>query len=141
MSSDGVLVTPVELNRNLLNSFFKFKPQSKLELYIVKKKNLEKKIFTLAEVLTYLKDIIRGGRLFDMKNPSIILCDNDLEEALNMKALHVTEIRDLVLAQLTKLHDEPNVGKFTNFSNRSNPTQGKSKALCLLPSCRHADEK
>ena len=50
MSSDGVLVTPVELNRNLLNSFFKFKPQSKLELYIVKKKNLEKKIFTLAEV-------------------------------------------------------------------------------------------
>jgi len=126
MSSDGVLVTPVELNRNLLNSFFKFKPQSKLELYIVKKKNLEKKIFTLAEVLTYLKDIIRGGRLFDMKNPSIILCDNDLEEALNMKALHVTEIRDLVLAQLTKLHDEPNVGKFTNFSNRSNPTQGSA---------------
>ena len=50
MSSDGVLVTPVELNRNLLNSFFKFKPHSKLELFITKKKNLEKKIFTLAEV-------------------------------------------------------------------------------------------
>ena len=43
MSSDGVLVTPVELNRNLLNSFFKFKPQSKLEIFIVKKKNLQKK--------------------------------------------------------------------------------------------------
>ena len=37
MSSDGVLVTPVELNRNLLNSFFKFKPHSKLELFIMKK--------------------------------------------------------------------------------------------------------
>ena len=53
MSSDGVLVTPVELNRNLLNSFFKFKPQSKLEIFIVKKKNLQKKIFTLAEVGIY----------------------------------------------------------------------------------------
>lgn len=127
MSSDGVLVTPVELNRNLLNSFFKFKPQSKLELFIMKKKNiLDKKIFTLAEVLTYLKEIIRGERLFDLKNPSIIICDNDLEDALNMKALHVTEIRDLVLAQLTKLQDEPNLGKFTNFSNRNNQTQGSA---------------
>ena len=50
MSSDGVLVTPVEVNRNLLNSFFKFKPQSKLELFIMKKLEVKKTIFTLAEV-------------------------------------------------------------------------------------------
>ena len=31
--------------------------------------------------------------MYDEKNPSIILCSRDLEEALNMKALHVTEIR------------------------------------------------
>ena len=31
--------------------------------------------------------------MYDEKNPAIILCSGDLEEALNMKALHVTEIR------------------------------------------------
>ena len=50
MSSDGVLVTPVELNRNLLNSYFKFKPQAKLESFITRKLEVKKTIFTLAEV-------------------------------------------------------------------------------------------
>ena len=50
MSSDGVLVTPVELNRNLLNSYFKFKPEAKLESFIMKKLEVNKTIFTLAEV-------------------------------------------------------------------------------------------
>ena len=66
---------------------------------------------------------------------------NNLIKLKSINSINIYISRDLVLAQLTKLHDEPNVGKFTNFSNRSNPTQGKSKALCLLPSCRHADEK
>ena len=48
--------------------------------------------------------------------------------------------RDLVLAQLTKIQDEPNL-KYPSFSNLNNQTQGKSNALCLLPSCHHADEK
>ena len=43
--------------------------------------------------MTYLSDIIRTEQLFDLKNPSIILCNHELEEVLNMKALHVTEIR------------------------------------------------
>jgi hypothetical protein len=44
-------------------------------------------------VLTILKEIIRDEEMFDMRNPAIILCDKDLEAALNMRALHVTEIR------------------------------------------------
>ena len=50
MSSNGVLVTPVELNRSLLNSLFKFKPESKLYPFIAKKTNQDKSIYTLAEV-------------------------------------------------------------------------------------------
>ena len=73
MSSDGVLVTPVELNRNLLNSFFKFKPQSKLELFITKKKNLEKKIFTLAEVR------VHTPLLMTIKQYCFVLGSNILE--------------------------------------------------------------
>ena len=31
--------------------------------------------------------------MFDQRNPAIIICSRELERALNMKALHVTEIR------------------------------------------------
>jgi hypothetical protein len=60
----------------------------------------------LVKVLTILKEIIRDEEMFDMRNPAIILCDKDLEAALNMRALHVTEIRyryQLYLL-LTSLH-------------------------------------
>lgn len=137
MTSNGVLVTPVELNRSLLNSLFKFKSDSKLHEYITKKINQDKTIFTLAEVLTYLKDIIRGEQLFDRQNPSIIICCNELEEALNMKALHVTEIRDLVLSQLTKVQDHTILGKFanpvTNSAIRNDQTQVPEVSSVQVP--------
>ena len=93
MSLNGVLVTPIEQNRSLLNSVFKFKPSSKLYYFVRSKGGVNKTLFTLAEILTILKDAIREEGLYDEKNPSIILCSAHLEEALDMKALHVTEIR------------------------------------------------
>jgi hypothetical protein len=44
-------------------------------------------------VLTILKEIIKDEGMFDPLNPAIILCSPELEAALNMRALHVTEIR------------------------------------------------
>ena len=56
----------------------------------------------LMEILEDLKVIVRSEKLYDPKNPSIIMCDPDLEIALNMKDLHVTEIRDQILKQLVR---------------------------------------
>ena len=106
MSSNGVVMTPLEQHRSLLNSIFKFKPTSKLHSFVTQKSGINKSLFTLAEVLTVLKHAIRGEGLYDEKNPSVILCSQELEEALNMKALHVTEIRDLVLSHLIKLESD-----------------------------------
>ena len=53
-----------------------------------------------------MKNIIKGEGMFDHANPSVIICSPELERALNMKALHVTEIRDLVLSQITKVPDQ-----------------------------------
>ena len=50
MSLNGVLVTPIEQNRSLLNSVFKFKPNSKLYNFVTNKGGVDKKLFTLAEV-------------------------------------------------------------------------------------------
>ena len=97
--------SPRELNLDLLNALFRFKPQSKLKSYLTNKTGIGKTYYTLGEVLTILKNIIRGEGQFDKDNPSIILCSSELEEALNIKALHVTEIRDLILSHLIKVPD------------------------------------
>ena len=102
-TNNSAVVTPVELNKNTL---FKFNPLSKLKRFLVNKTGVEKTYYSLAKILTILKNIIRGEGMFDHANPSVIICSTDLEKALNMKALHVTEIRDLVLSQITKVPDQ-----------------------------------
>ena len=103
MKVNNAVVTPVELNQDVLSTLVKFNPSSKLKEFLVTKTGVEKIYYSLMEVLTLLKEIIRGEGLFDPANPSIILCSPDLEDALNVRAVHVTEIRDLVLLQVTRI--------------------------------------
>lgn len=119
------------LNRKLLNSIFKFKPQSRLRRFIASKEGgcYDTTLFKLATILTVLKDIIRGEGLYDEKNPYIILCSAELELALDMKALHVSEIRDLVLKHLIKIDIETflvrcsiNEGRLTPIAEITTPT-------------------
>jgi hypothetical protein len=99
--------TPAEINnRSILNSYYTFKLGSPLKKYILKKTSYNHESYTLAEILTILKVIIRDAEMFDMRNPAIILCDKDLENALNMRALHVTEIRNIVFCQLICLPEK-----------------------------------
>ena len=106
MNSPNAVATPVELNRNPLKTLFKFNPMSKLKRFLITKTGVEKTYYSLTEILTNLKNIIREEGLFDHANPSIILCSKDLEKAHNMKAFHVTETRYLVLSQITKIPDQ-----------------------------------
>ena len=47
----------------------------------------------LEQILNCLKTIISHDKLFDELNPPIILCDRGMDEAFNMKAFHLSEIR------------------------------------------------
>jgi E3 ubiquitin-protein ligase Mdm2 len=98
--------TLAEINRSILNSYYTFKLGSPLKKYILKKTSYNRESYTLAEILTILKVIIRDAEMFDLRNPAIILCDNDLERVLNMRALHVTEIRNIVYCQLMRLPEK-----------------------------------
>jgi hypothetical protein len=40
-----------------------------------------------------LKKIITNEKLFDSQNPTVVMCDESLEKALDVKAIHVSEIR------------------------------------------------
>ena len=62
---------------------------------------MKRSYYTLLEIFIILKKIIREEKLFDQTNPTIVMCSPELEEAINVKALHVTQIRNYVLSQLT----------------------------------------
>ena len=49
-TNNSAVVTPVELNKNLLNTLFKFNPLSKLKRFLVNKTGIEKTYYSLAEV-------------------------------------------------------------------------------------------
>lgn len=87
----------------LVDLYYVFKNNSTLHQYLKHKINNLKEFNTLREILTFLKHIIKNEKMFDDTNPAIILCSKDLETALNMKALHVTEIRDVVVCHLYAL--------------------------------------
>ena len=61
MSSNRDLITPIERNRRLLDSVFKFNPSSKLYNIVIKRGGDKKKYFCLHEILTILKNYIRMG--------------------------------------------------------------------------------
>ena len=107
----GVMITPEELNLGLLMQSFRFKSDSQLEKFIVKETGQKWFNFTLVRLLLTLKKIIREGRMYDEKNPSVILAPTNLEAALEVRACHVTEIRDLVLEQLMALPQPSNSNK------------------------------
>jgi hypothetical protein len=89
--------SPRELNRIILFSRYRFKPQSKLKEYLFIKTKVKRSYYMLVEILENLKVIVRSDKLYDPKNPSIIMSDPDLEIALSMKDLHIIEICDQIL--------------------------------------------
>ena len=88
-----------------LTSLFKFLPQSKLGSFIRNKRNIDsrRQVFTLAEILNHLKDIITEERLYDPNNRKLIVCSPELENVFEMKALHVTQLTREVRRQLRHL--------------------------------------
>ena len=55
--------------------------------------SLMRKPFLILQVLLALREIVSREKLFDANNPTVIICSTELENALDMKALHVTEIK------------------------------------------------
>ena len=93
--------SPKELNMVTLYSRYRFKPKSKLKEYLDIKTNIKRSYYLLVEIMEKIKVIVRSENLYDPKNPSIIMCDPNLETALNVKDLHVTEVRHQILKHLT----------------------------------------
>jgi hypothetical protein len=89
-----------QINQQYLKSKYKFKEGAPLKEYLQQRIPNFREACTLAEVLTWLKEIIRDNLLFDERNPAMIVGDAPLEAALRKKRVHVNDIRSVVIQQL-----------------------------------------
>ena len=106
--SSGLAEQLSELNHKLLNTTFLFRQGSQLRTYLLEKRGIDdKKYYTLAVIMLGLKAIIREETMFDVNNPKIVLCSPQLEEALNRKAVHISQFRNEVLKHLIVAYNQP----------------------------------
>jgi hypothetical protein len=87
--------------RSIMNEINQFKESALLKEYLRQRVPNFGEAYTLREVLTMLKEIIRGNLLFNENNPSMIVGDAPLEAALGRREVDVNEIRGVVQRQLT----------------------------------------
>jgi len=76
----------------------KFKKDSTLEQFLLTKTGDANK--TCMEILNILKNVIKKGKMYDPRNPSIIFCSQELEKVFNCKALRLYDLIELVLHQI-----------------------------------------
>jgi len=88
----------------------KFRSDAKLHPFLAMKTpdmiKANKVEYTLFTVLSAMRSLISSERLYDANNTTVIICSPELEGALGMKSLHVTEVRDVVLTQMEVLQPE-----------------------------------
>ena len=90
----------------------------------------------LVKILEHLKVIIRLEKLYDPRNTTVMMFDPDLEAALSVRDLHVTEVRDQILKQLIRIRRQNWKENFNNYIYRSEGTMASS-GLTWRPTSRH----
>ena len=88
------------MEQNILNNTYVFDRNSKIKEFLISRTRENRSIYTFGEVLTTLRNIIQKEAMFDKTNPSIIICTQELESAFGMRALHVAELRSLIMTQM-----------------------------------------
>jgi hypothetical protein len=98
---------------------YKFKDNSRLHKALAKKcpemVTLTNKYYTLYTILLILKRLIIVDQLFDKENPAIIILNLYLELALNVRVLHISQMREFILAQMEDTNLKPVIPKRPKF--------------------------
>jgi len=107
MTQDGLKKSSTAIpESSALTRVYRVARGSCLYHYLNSKHALVQGLTTLGAILPLLKATIVENKLFDPKNPSIILCSQQLENMFGMKALHVKQLRGALLKQLEAVeHD------------------------------------
>lgn len=95
---------PEPIDASQYHSTFKFKSNSRLHRALARKCpetiTITNRYYTLYSILTLLKKLIKDEELYDKENPQIIILNLLLEIALGVRVLHVSQVKEFVLAQM-----------------------------------------
>ena len=80
-----------------LATIVSFKKGSSLKTYIDEKTRIIKRFYIIGEILAILKAMISEEKMFDTRNPSIVLCSPELERVLDRKAFHISELTERIM--------------------------------------------
>lgn len=87
-----------------------------------KDSNLDTDNVCMNKILSLIKNHALNGKLFDVRNPAMIICDQLLENIFQVRALHITQVRGALAKSLvpkTVLSEEPCVTIYAT-QNRNN---------------------
>ena len=88
-----------------------FNKHSKLHRYLAYRYpgsiTLEEYNYQVCEIVLTVTHIIIEDKLYDPENPTIILCDIILEDAIDIHAFHITSLKRVITRQFTKTPDDP----------------------------------
>ena len=106
-------------NNSSKSVVIKWKENSRLKQFLTLKCGEKDRSFTYLQVLKTLKDVIISEKLYDPKNPAIILCDENLEQALDQKALHVSQLNATIFPHFANWEQI----EFPEVIHTKNPTE------------------
>ena len=119
MSHEQVELASIECPVTTITPFFKYPPvpslqvkyrikHSPLKTFLESQKGdfIDDEIFTLGDVLDTIKTMTIRDGLFDPNNDSIIFCSKQLEAIVNMKVIHISQVRKQILPQMIRLPEQ-----------------------------------
>lgn len=105
-------------------TMYTFNANAPLKVYLVNKTCSIRRYYSMQTILQVIKDVCIGEKLCDPRNPNMVTCPPDLEQALNRKVFHTSDCHDLILQQVTRLEDQ---------TLRDTPTQVQGEGMKPVP--------
>ena len=127
-----------DLEEDVSNLLYKFLPDNRLGLFILAHNPLPHQYFTLTLLLNHFYQILTRYNCFEETNPDVVVLPDVLANILNCPALHIIEIRPILLENIVKIypslqHLENRLPLETIDTPKTSSIPGKSRSFKKSP--------
>jgi hypothetical protein len=127
-----------DLEEDVSNLLYKFLPDNSLGLFILAHNPLPHQYFTLTLLLNHFYQILTRYNCFEETNPDVVVLPDVLANILNCPALHIIEIRPILLENIVKIypslqHLENRLPLETIDTPKTSSIPGKSRSFKKSP--------
>ena len=98
-----------QMNRHFLASACSFRENSLLRSFLAAKYGFVRFTFSVGEILSMVKEVIRRENLYCQDNPAIVKCTQEIEDVFGLPYLFYGDIRQLVVSHLDICPDQTSI--------------------------------